>query len=162
MKRTAWVGVLAFIADRVTKQLAAETLRIGETRVLWDGVLQLTHARNTGIAFSILADRTWLLIVVSALALILLVEAFRRTLRRAPVYDAALWLLLAGGVGNLADRLCYGYVIDFISPQFLRFPVFNLADVCLTVSAAFLVFALLRSSGIKEKDARNTDEQSAA
>ncbi|MCL2811133.1 MAG: signal peptidase II [Clostridia bacterium] len=144
MFRTVWAGVLAFLVDRISKQLVVEWLELDTPRVLWEGVLNLTYTQNTGMAFSILAGRTWLLIALSSLALIILVTALYRALPRTPSASALLWLLLAGGIGNLADRLLFGYVVDFFSVQFVQFPVFNVADVCLTVSAVFLIIALLR------------------
>lgn len=145
MLRTTWVGVLAFLADRISKQLAVEWLEPGVSKEVWAGVLNLTYTENTGMAFSILADRTWLLIVLSVIALVVMVEALRRALQDTPRQHALLWLLLAGGLGNLCDRLLYGYVVDFFHIQFMRFPVFNVADACLSVSAVFLIVTLLRN-----------------
>jgi len=152
MFQAAWVGVFAFLADRITKQLTVEWMELGASKTLWAGVLDLTHTRNTGMAFSILAGHTWLLIMLSLLSLVVLVTALYRALPRTQAYNALLWLLLAGGIGNLADRLLFGYVVDFISVQFVRFPVFNVADICLTVSAALLIIALLFNPDGKKKN----------
>ena len=157
MFRTVWAGVLAFLVDRITKQLAVQWLELDTPKVLWEGVLNLTYTHNTGMAFSILAGNTWLLIVLSALALVILVAALYRALPRTETQSALLWLLLAGGIGNLADRLIFGYVVDFFSVQFVQFPVFNVADICLTVSAVLLIVALLRNP-----DEKKVHEQSAA
>ena len=162
MLSMAWVGVLAFLADRISKQLVVELLEPGMPKVLWDGVLNLTYTQNTGMAFSILADRTWLLIVLSVVALLLLVAALWRALQRTPIQHALLWLLLAGGIGNLLDRLFFGYVVDFFSVQFIHFPVFNVADICLTLAAVFLVIELLRSPNEKKADEQRADEEPAA
>jgi len=161
MIRTAWVGVLAFLADRISKQLVIEWMELGAAKVVWPGVLNLTYTQNTGMAFSILADRTWLLIVLSAAALIVIVEALRRALRSTPLHHALLWLLVAGGLGNLLDRLFFGYVIDFLHVQFVRFPVFNVADACLTVSALLLIVALLRNPE-ENQGPQKANEQRAA
>lgn len=158
MFRMAWVGVLAFLSDRISKQLVIDWLEPGASQVVWKGVLNLTYAQNTGMAFSILADRTWLLIVFSVVALILMVVALRRALHDTPVQNALLWLLLAGGIGNLIDRLLFGYVVDFFCVQFVRFPIFNVADVCLSVAAVFLIVALLRNPPERKK----AREESAA
>ena len=145
MFQMAWVGVLAFLADRISKQLTVEWLELDVPKALWEGVLNLTYTRNTGMAFNILAEHTWLLIVLSSLALVVLMTALYRTLPRTRAHGALLWLLLAGGLGNLLDRLLFGYVVDFFSVQFARFPVFNVADICLTLSVMFLIIALLRN-----------------
>ena len=157
MFRTAWVGVLAFLVDRISKQLAVEWLELDAPKVLWEGVLNLTYVQNTGMAFNILADRTWLLIALSSLALVVLVAALYRALPHTPAAGALLWLLLAGGIGNLVDRLLFGYVVDFFDVQLLQFPVFNMADVFLTVAAAFLIIALLR-----HPDEKKVNEEPAA
>jgi len=154
MLRTVWVGVLAFLADRISKQLVIQWMELDTPKVIWEGVLNLTYTQNTGMAFSILADRTWLLIVLSTLALVLLVFALYRALPpRSQAQNALLWLLLAGGIGNLADRLFFGYVVDFFSLQFMQFPVFNVADMCLTMSSMFLIIALLRNPDDKKANA---------
>ena len=152
MHRTAWVGLLAFLADRLSKQLASEWLQPGASVALINGALHFTYTQNTGMAFSILADRTWLLIVFSMAALVLLTCALRRALNPSTFHNALLWLLLAGGIGNLADRLFFGYVVDFIHIQLPFMPVFNVADMCLTASAALLAITLVRSPGAKKNN----------
>jgi len=144
-----WVGILAFLADRIGKQLAVEWLEPNAPKTLWEGVLELTYTQNTGMAFGVLADRTWLLVALSSLALLVLVTALYRVLPKTHASGVLLWLLLAGGIGNLLDRLLFGYVVDFISVRIVQFPVFNVADVCLTVAAAFLIVTLLRNPGEK-------------
>ena len=144
MFRTAWAGVLAFLVDRISKQLTLEWLELDTPSVVWEGVLNLTYTQNTGMALNILAGHTWLLIVLSSLALITMVTALYRALPGTPRQCVLLWMLLAGGLGNLADRLLFGYVIDLFSVQLVQFPVFNVADAFLTVSSVFLIIALLR------------------
>lgn len=151
MLRTAWIGILAFVLDRISKVAIVEWLQTpGSSRRLWDGVVGLLYTQNTGMAFSILENRTWLLIILSVLALLLVVWVLLRTLDPTTVNYAFLWLMLAGGLGNLIDRLLYGYVVDFIHIELFRFAIFNVADICLTVSVVYLVFSLLRSPQKKQ------------
>ena len=144
MLRTVWVGILAFLADRVSKQLVMDGLQASASKTIWKGVLDIVYTQNTGMAFSILANRTWLLIALSIVALILMVLALKSALPGTRTHNVLLWLLLAGGLGNLLDRLLFGYVVDFVQIRLFRFPVFNIADICLTVSAVLLIVALFR------------------
>lgn len=151
MLRTAWIGILAFVADRISKVAIVEWLQTpGGTHRLWDGVLGLLYTQNTGMAFSILENHTWLLIILSVLALLLVVWALVRTLESTTANYVFLWLMLAGGLGNLMDRLLYGYVVDFFHIELFRFAIFNVADICLTVSVVYLIFSLLRAPQKKQ------------
>ncbi len=161
MLRTAWIGILAFLADRISKQLVGEWLQLGMSKAVWPGVLNFTYTQNTGMAFSILADRTWMLIVFSVIALVLLTFALRRALRDTPWHNALLWLLLAGGLGNLVDRLCFGYVLDFFHVQFVQFPIFNVADICLSFAAVFIIMALLVNPDEKRAVKKVEDESAS-
>jgi len=161
MIRTAWVGALAFLADRISKQLVVEWLEPESSVVIWKNVFSLTYTQNTGAAFSILADRTWLLIAFSAVALVVMTEALRRALHNTPLRNVLLWLLMAGGLGNLADRLLFGYVVDFFNIQILHFPIFNVADICLTIAAVFLIVALLRNPEEAREPKKASEEHAA-
>ncbi len=145
MLHTAWVGILVFVLDRISKQLVMDNLAGAASRVVWPGILSFTYTKNTGMAFSILANRTWLLIVLSIIALVLMVVALKGALQETKMRNMLLWMLLAGGFSNLLDRLLFGYVVDFIEVMFFRFPIFNVADISLTVAAVCLIIALLRS-----------------
>ena len=152
MMHTVWVGVLAFVIDRLTKVWAVSWLRVqpGGTYALWPGVLHLTYVQNTGMAFSLLENHTWLLALITPLALLLVVVALKYAMRCTTLQNALLWLLLAGGAGNLVDRVFYGYVVDFLEIRLFRFAIFNFSDMYLTLAALFLIIALLLTK--EEKD----------
>lgn len=132
----AWLAAAVFAVDRASKAWAVSALR-DSPRDVWPGVLRFAYAENTGAAFSALQGSTVLLTVLTALILAaLLTLLLLRGGQYPPIARAALWVLLGGGLGNLYDRVAYGYVVDFIEPTFVRFAVFNVAD-------AFMVLAVI-------------------
>lgn len=113
----------------------------GESLTFIPHLLGLTYTRNTGAAWSILNEHTWLLTAVSCVvaALILLVIASRHV--RHPFGVISLTLVLAGAVGNLIDRVRLGYVVDMFQTLFMNFPIFNVADICVVCGGiAFCVY----------------------
>lgn len=107
-------------------------------------VFQFRYVENTGAAFSILEGKQVLLIVVTGIALLAVaaILLFRRPQNRLEYL--ALVMIFSGGVGNLIDRIAHGYVVDFIDLMFMRFAVFNFADMLVVVGFILLIFAVLR------------------
>ncbi|MBE0467694.1 MAG: signal peptidase II, partial [Candidatus Desulforudis sp.] len=103
----------------------------------------LTYILNPGGAFGVLGDRQGLLLGVSLLAVAAILFTVFRSVRTGYVWPVG--LLLGGALGNLADRIRYGKVVDFIDLGF--WPVFNLADVAIVAGAALLALAMLRRGG---------------
>ena len=108
-----------------------------------DGVFSFTSSYNTGAGCSILSGHTWLLIVFSILflAFIFVFNHFQKN--KTKVYIAGYSLIVAGAFGNLIDRLCFGYVRDFISVDLINFPIFNIADICLTIGVMLMCVHLI-------------------
>ena len=106
--------------------------------------LEITHGVNTGAAFSMLSGRTALLSVVSALLLAAVSVIIWRSMCLTRAGYLAFACLLGGGIGNLIDRMLLGGVTDYIRLLLFRFPVFNLADIAITMSIAVLMLLLLR------------------
>lgn len=148
-KRLFWVIALLVLAlDRISKELAAGLP--GDGIVLIPGVLGLRYAQNTGAAFSLLAGQPRLLGILS----LAVIAAGFLWLRKNPLAAfplAALALMAGGAAGNMIDRLVRGYVPDMIEALFVNFPVFNVADSCLTVGCGMLMISLL----FRKKDYEN-------
>lgn len=145
--RGAWVVVPAILADRITKIWALmETPRF----TVVPGVFGVRFARNTGAAFSMLSSAPWLVSALSV-ALIIAVMAVLITDRKMDKWTRlGLWLVVAGGLGNVYDRLAYGFVVDMIEVLFVDFAIFNVADICVCCGA-FLAAAAMIFSDMKQK-----------
>ena len=149
--RKIWPWCIAagvFAADRLTKILSAGIPAEGQ--VLIPGVIGLRRAENYGIAFSLLSGYPRLLGVVS----LMLIAAGYLWLRKKQFGSfplAGLALMAGGAAGNMIDRLISGYVPDMIETLFMHFPIFNIADSCLTVGYVMLVISLLARPGDWEK-----------
>ena len=133
-----WIALVAALADRLTKLLVAE---FGPQHggALIPGILNLRPVENRGIAFSMLSGKGLGLVLFTA-ALIAGLVAWLVAHPDAPtLLRTGLWLIAGGGLGNLYDRLAMGGVSDFIELAFMRFAVFNVADVCICVGAGLVL-----------------------
>lgn len=139
----AVLAALLILADQVSKYLVRAHIPLGESVPFIPHVLDLTYVQNTGAAFSILREHTWILTLVSAVivAAIALLAARGFITGRLGLLSAA--LIMAGGVGNLIDRLVFKYVTDMFQTVFMDFAVFNVADCCITVGVVLLCVYLL-------------------
>ena len=141
-------------ADQLLKQWAERAL--GGGRVLQaDGFMALRYVRNTGAAFSMLSGRTVILVWGTGIVLIACTVYLLLGRSKNRFFDAALLLLIAGGAGNLIDRVRLGYVVDYIEPLFVNFAVFNFADCLITVGAALLLVWAIRGA-VREKSRKET------
>ena len=147
------VAAVVVVADQLTKWAIIEWVSLYE-KVPLNSFLNLTHQRNTGAAFSFLADaggwQRWFFIgLATVVSAIIVVWLWRIRRERQAVLAAGLALVLGGAIGNLIDRIALGYVTDFIQVWFgdWAFPSFNVADAGISVGAAFLIIDALFFSG---------------
>ena len=135
------LAVVLIAVDQIVKNWAAETLIKGDITII-DKVLYLNYAENTGVAFSMFSDNRWILVGVTSLMLIAVLAFFLSGKVTGKLEVFSLSLLLAGGVGNLIDRISLGYVIDYIDVRIINFAIFNFADICICVGAFLLCVAV--------------------
>ena len=149
----AWLwGAAVLVLDFLSKRyvLAHQEAFAARIRVLGD-VARFAYVRNPGAAMGLLPGGRWLLVTVSAVLVVVLLVAYRRT--AAPGRRAALAAILGGALGNLVDRLCYGgLVVDFIDLGIgrHRFYTFNVADMGVTLGGAVLLWSLWREDRRRE------------
>ncbi|MEQ2456544.1 signal peptidase II [Flavonifractor hominis] len=152
--------VVALVAlDQLVKFLVRTNLALGEGVPFLPHILQLTYVQNTGAAFSLFENHTWILTLISLAVSILLAVLLVRRVFPHPVAMFTLSAVLAGAVGNLIDRAFLGYVTDMFQTLFITFPVFNVADICVVVGGiAFCVYYLFfDGKGEKGHDAAAAD-----
>lgn len=133
------VMFIVLVLDRAVKMLAVSFASEGSITLI-DKIMDFTLVKNTGAAFSMLNKHTWVLIAITAVfCVILCFVIFSKKLSKP--LNIALACVLAGGLGNLYDRIVYGYVIDMFETKFINFPVFNVADIFITCGG--IVFVVL-------------------
>jgi len=151
---------LVVLLDQFFKRWVVRTIDLGTTDELIPGVLGLTHVQNTGAAFSILEGHRWPLAIIAFIACIVIIMVILR-------YTEGFWgtlglaAVLGGAVGNLIDRVMYGYVIDMFRTLFVRFAIFNIADIFITLG--FITFTVhYISSSIRQAKREREEELAAA
>lgn len=130
-------------ADQLLKVLVVRHLKDGDPLVLIPKVLQLHYTENDGAMMGMLQGKTTLMVLLALVVfVVLLYVIFSKKIRFGLVY-CALVGVLAGGLGNLIDRIFRGFVIDYIEVLFVRFYIFNFADCLITVGAlAIIIYEL--------------------
>lgn len=146
LKKGFWgliCAAILIVIDQITKQAAVAHLKGQAPFVLWDGVFELRYLENHGAAFGMLQNQRGFFIVSTIVVLFVIAYFY---LKRIPNERRFLWLnvisilFFAGAIGNFIDRLLYEYVIDFFYFILIDFPIFNVADIYVTVSAFLLIF----------------------
>ena len=144
-------ATLVVLLDQFIKRWIVLTLALHEDMELIPGIIGLTNVRNTGAAFSILSDQRLLLIGIAILAALLLIAILLR-------YNDGFWgtlglaAVLGGTVGNLIDRISYGYVVDMFELQFINFAIFNIADIFITLGGITFMISFIVASIKPEKN----------
>lgn len=130
--------------DQLTKWLAVKFLLPIDTVPIIKDALHLTYAENPGAAFGMLANNRWVFLIISTVAILAMAFYLFSGLSEGRLAGIALSMLIAGGIGNMIDRLALGYVVDFIDFRLIDFAIFNGADSFVCIGAGLLILALLR------------------
>lgn len=124
-----------FGIDQITKFIVDSNMALGQSITIVDGFFNLTYVRNTGAGFSILEGQMTFFYVITLVALCFLLYLLFTSNNESKFYILSILMMIAGTLGNFYDRIVYQYVIDFLDFIIIGydFPVFNFADICLTV-----------------------------
>ena len=144
------IALLTIILDQLSKALIVANFSLTDHFTFVPGLFDIVYVRNTGAAFSILANHTWILGTISVLFSIAIIIYMLKTKPTDKFSIISAGLLLGGALGNGIDRVLRHYVVDFIELTLFRFPVFNLADVAITVGAALIIIKVLMEKENKE------------
>ena len=137
------IATLVIAADQVTKYLVRANMELGES-IPAEGTVRITYTTNTGGAFGLFANQTFLLAMAAVVGIAVLVLYLRFLPPGSKLLKLGLGLDLGGAIGNLIDRLRLGEVTDFIDLGI--WPVFNLADASIVVGTILIAFYLLLAS----------------
>lgn len=135
-------GVVA--ADQITKYLVLTYIPLHAQVQVLPGVVGLTYVRNEGAAFSSFEGQQWLFALIFILFTVGVVWEYKK--KAMPFTAFERWCIAAiygGGLGNMIDRVRFGYVVDMIQTEFMDFPVFNVADCFITCGCIALIFHLV-------------------
>lgn len=137
--------LLLIAADQVTKYFAVTHLKDNQSWVLLEGVFELHYLENRGAAFGMLQDQKVFFILIAAVILTVIVYVLIKTpyQRMYTKLHISLVFIASGAIGNLIDRVRFDYVVDFLYFSLINFPIFNVADIYVTLSAIYLVILLL-------------------
>lgn len=154
----AILAALLVILDQLTKLAVRTGIPLGGSKPFIPGILDLTYVQNTGAAFSLLNSHTWLLTLISAVVVLVMCWLIVKGFFRNPLGRWAAALVLAGGMGNLIDRVLLGYVTDMFQTVFMDFAVFNVADCCITIGVPLLFLYVWFYVGKDEKKEGGADD----
>lgn len=129
----AIAAVLVLIADQAMKFWTTKNIFLGDVTEFIPGVLNLTNIHNYGAAFSILQNARWFLVVITLIFVIGIIVLMTQEIIYTKMGRWTTTMILAGAIGNCIDRILYGYVVDMFEFAFFSFPVFNVADIFITL-----------------------------
>ena len=156
MKKIILIGILTLIIDILTKQLVLNFMLEHQSLTVIKDFFSITFAKNTGVAFSLLEGKVPLIIIITSIIIIFILKYIKTT--NPNKYEIICYgLILGGSLGNLIDRLIYGYVIDFLDFNLFgyAFPIFNLADTAIVIG----IFMLIILSFIESRKQNETNSK---
>ena len=138
------------LIDQISKILVRMLMTEGQTISIIDGFFSLAYFNNSGVAFSFLSGHRAAVTVLQVVSLLLVGVLLFMTKGRRKLYDFSLAIILAGGIGNVIDRVLFGKVTDMLSFSIFP-PIFNIADIGVTVGCALLLIDII----LEAKEAKN-------
>ena len=149
------IGLIVILLDQLTKQWVRTSFSYSDSQPVIDGFFNLVYVRNDGAAWNILSGHSLFLILIS-LAVLLFLVVYRRSFLEDQLLHRVLFGLMVGGiVGNLIDRIRFGWVTDFLDFEFgtYHYPSFNIADsaICIAVGL-YIITNLFHQKGVEGKE----------
>ncbi|HFU4137002.1 TPA: signal peptidase II [Streptococcus suis] len=130
--------------DQYVKAWTVANIELDSVRKFLPGFMSLAYLRNYGAAWSILQNQQWFFTIVTIVVMIGLVCYYIRQIKGSLWTLFSLSLMMAGALGNFIDRVRLGYVVDMFHLDFINFPIFNVADMCLSVGVGLLFICILK------------------
>ncbi len=135
-------AVVVAVLDQLSKAAVLSRMEFGASVAVLPPLVRFTLWRNTGIAFGLLSGANDLVALAALVAATWLVLHHRRRWHTSPLVRVGVGMVLGGAAGNLADRVRYGYVVDFV--ELPHWPIFNVADACIVAGGALLALGSWR------------------
>ena len=141
------IGIIMVAVDQIIKYFVTVYLQpLGSVTVI-DNLFNLTYVENNGVAFGMFSDMRWVFVALTSVLLFVIIFIMFKKRPKGKMFYIAAGLIIGGGIGNLIDRIFYGYVIGYLSLSFFP-PVCNFADYCITIGTVLLIIYLLFFSNV--------------
>lgn len=139
------LAIFLIAMDQLTKYIIVKTMHIGDTISVIGDILEITSHRNYGAAWGMLQNQMTFFYIITIIVLIAIAFFYYKEAGYNPIMQLGLTLIFAGAIGNFIDRLFRGNVVDFIDTKIINydFPIFNVADACLTIGVIVLLYEML-------------------
>lgn len=147
------------IIDQIVKWWTVNNFALNTGEGFIPGLVSFLYIHNDGAAWGLLAGQMWLFTIITVIVIILLVVMLHREGKAHALMATALSFILAGAIGNFIDRLRFGYVVDMFKLEFIDFPIFNVADMCLTLGVILMFIYLFFIEGKKDKQPAATGKE---
>ena len=144
------IGLVLAGIDQIIKLVIVNNVQLNENIKVLGDIFRITYVRNDGVAFGMFSGMQWLFIVITVLMLGAIIFYMFKKHPDSKLFYITVALIVGGGIGNLIDRICYNYVVDYLSLSFFK-PVCNFADYCITIGVILLAVYLLFFADKKEK-----------
>ncbi len=156
MKKITIVSIITILIDQIIKYLIITNLKFTDSINVIKNFFRITYLQNTGAAWSILSGNVVLLVLITLIALVFIYIILKKKKEYLKIEYLCYGLLIGGIIGNLIDRIRYGFVIDYLDFNFgeFNYPVFNLADICIVVSAIILIIISMKEDKNGNKSRR--------
>lgn len=138
-----FISIIIIAVDQLTKYLTVENIALHERVTVIPGVLSFTYHQNTGAAWSILEGQMLFFYIVTAIVVGVIIYYMQTAAKGDTLFALSLSLILGGAIGNFIDRLFLQYVVDMIRLDFINFPIFNIADMALSVGVGLMIVYLI-------------------
>ena len=150
----------AVVLDQVTKLLVLKLMTLGQSIPIIPSVINLTYIQNRGAAFGMLSEHRWIFMIVSVIAICGIGIYLFGFCKERALFQLGLALIVGGGVGNMIDRVAYGYVVDMIDFCLFDFWkwIFNVADACVCIGAGMVMLALVLDIIKESRKKKENDE----
>ena len=138
--------IMFVLIDIISKHIITNYIELNEVIILIKNFLYITYVRNTGVAFSMLVNNKYLVLIVSLVIIIGIVYYVYKNRPVKKLEKVGYSLILGGAIGNFIDRVVHGYVIDFIDVKIFKYdyPIFNLADTFIVIGVFLLIICVWR------------------
>ena len=154
------LSVIIVAGDQIFKHWIVQNIELGGQLPMIPGVIRLTYLRNTGAAFSMFEGMRWPLVVIACICYVA-ITLFLVRAKTNPWNKVGLSMVLGGAIGNLIDRIRFGYVVDMFETEFVDYAVFNIADICITLGGILFCVVFIFFTKQEEKPEKPRKRTSA-